>query len=68
MALITKPMCNSRKTRVILGSGEAWYYVCRSSVDVFVTTEKGRAATAAVQLTRKQMEKAIAIMDEAKKH
>jgi len=35
-------------------------------VDVFVAAEKGRVATAAVRLTRKQMEKALEIMDEAK--
>ena len=61
---LSKAMREPRRARVIYKhSGECWYYIQPRSIELFVSLEKGKAASSSIRLTRKQLEKALEIMD-----
>lgn len=63
MKELPKNMLASRKAKPIGVSEEAWYYVGPTSIDVFISQEN--CSTASARLTRRQLLRALEIMDEA---
>lgn len=60
---LTKPMLKPRKARFINGKGEAWFYVSPHGIEVCVAENKDAAASHQVLITRRQLVRALEIMD-----
>ena len=58
----TTEMCKSRRCRALMGTEKGWWYVNPRSIDVLAYDN---TTTTQVRLTRKQLDKAIEIMDSA---
>lgn len=63
MKELLKNMLTPRKAKPLGVSEESWYYVGPSSIDIFIKQEN--CSTASARLTRKQLQRALEIMDEA---
>lgn len=63
----TKHMRAPRNARPLCGTDEGWWYVDPSSISVHGrVTNMGGCHTTSVRLTRRQLERALEIMDEAR--
>ena len=63
MSTQPRAMRTPKKGRPCLGTDEGWYYVQRGYIEVM--GRKADVATTAVRITRKQLERALEIMDGA---
>ena len=63
MANLPKAMGTVRKARVVGGNGEAWFYIERAAIDLFVATESGQSATYHLRLSKAQLKRAIEVME-----
>ena len=61
----SKDMCNSRGARSLSNTKLAWWYINPRSIDIIAVGPDND--TTQVRLTRKQLERAIEIMDAALK-
>lgn len=62
----TRAQRKPRKAKPCVGTREGWYYVDHQYIEVLARTENtGVHFTTAVRLTRKQLERALEIMDGA---
>ena len=58
MSKLTKEMCIPRSAKNL--SGDGWWYVSPKHIEIMATSKTGLTA---VTLTRKQLERALEIMD-----
>ena len=63
---VPKTMLKSRRATVVHGAGECWYYIAPSGLEVCVAAEKGKAASNVVRLTRRQLQRALEVIEESK--
>ena len=56
-----KEMCKRRRARPLTGTEEAWWYINLKSIDI-ISVNKSQTFTQ-VRLYRKQLERALQIMD-----
>ena len=61
---LPKSMLKSRRALVVHGPGECWYYIVPRGLEVCVATRKGEASSNVVRLTRRQLKRALEIMEE----
>lgn len=61
----SREMCESRKARALPGTLGAWWYINPASIDIISQPSFGHGVAQA-RLTRKQLERALEIMDAAK--
>jgi len=67
MRNLPKNTLKSRKAKVAHGPGECWYYIVPRGLELCVAQEKGKAASQIIRLTRRQLERALEIMEEVAK-
>jgi hypothetical protein len=63
---IPKAMLKMRKARVLHGPGEAWFYICRSHIEVCVAEHKGAPSTNCVQISETQLRTALDVIEAAR--
>jgi hypothetical protein len=61
---LTKKMLNSRKVRMTSGSGEAWFYISPSGLEVCVASAPNQPADNSFTISKHQMRTALAAIDE----
>ena len=60
-----KSMRKPRRAAVTHGPGECWYYVGPRGLEISVATRKGEVSSNVIRLTRRQLERALVIMEDA---
>lgn len=63
---IPKSMLAPRQMRLAHGSGQAWFYINRSGIEVYYSLDENLAAKAAFRISVAQLKRVIAIIEAEK--
>jgi hypothetical protein len=64
---LSRTMLDPRTAKVVAGADKAWFYIDPTFIQVYMASKPGSGCTPCCRLTRKQLERALAVMDAHKK-